>query len=592
MKSYGKHGFDIYRLLAGALTLGIPLFSGGMAQAAPQYTITCDFCHRMPPLDSPTGTRDAATGAVKGNHQGHAGTTAASCVKCHGDAVTAYPTGHRTKAIHVQGNINNSPAVGAYSRTFFNQTSVPPNPLGTCANVNCHFESVTPFWGSSAFLSPDDCSRCHGIAPGTGNHPVNGSKHGSYFGTGTGSCQKCHPDHASEPRPFSHATSAANRGIVVRFTSAPNSGGAYSGNGLNYLPSQNKVAFGNCTNFYCHSNGTSLATGQPASGSVAWGSSILACDGCHGTPPAYANNTPKANSHAIHNFGCGTCHAGTTMDGVTIANKSLHVNGAYNVTPGTGITFTYTYAATGGTCSNISCHGNGSATWGRNVSHDAILGTGDVLVFSNETIDHPAGFTTEMDCTVCHYANLVKQHNGLCALCHGGAAPPANALIGNWNQTCQQGSCHPSIHTAMGANHNGVYTGQSASCNLCHNTTSGDFPGPADRCTNCHSPAKTLSLFIQQYPGACANGPVRIAGGSLINYPDFLSAYAQAADTNLILLQAVNFTSDFVLNRNLRLTLEGGFDCGYTTNAGTTTVLLGNLRVQNGTVNIDQLRFR
>ena len=90
----------------------------------------------------------------------------------------------------------------------------------------------------------------------------------------------------------------------------------------------------------------------------------LTCNGCHGNPPAYANNTPKTNSHANHNFGCGTCHAGTTTDGITIADKSLHVNGAYNVTPGAGATFTYTYAATGGTCSNISCHGNTSATWG------------------------------------------------------------------------------------------------------------------------------------------------------------------------------------------------------------------------------------
>jgi hypothetical protein len=102
-----------------------------------------------------------------------------------------------------------------------------------------------------------------------------------------------------------------------------------------------------------------------------------------------------------------------------------------------------------------------------------------------------------------------------------------------------------------------------------------------------------LALFIQQHPpSGCSNGPVRIAGGAPVNYPDFPSAYAQAADTDLILFQAVSFTGDFVLNRDLRLTLDGGYDCGYTTNDSATTTLLGMLRVQNGTVKLNKLRFR
>ena len=154
-----------------------------------------------------------------------------------------YPAGHRDKSIQVQGNINNYPASGYYSRVFFNQTTVPPTPLGTCANVNCHFESATYSWGSAGFVSPGDCTQCHAVAPASGNHPVAGSKHGNYYGTGTGACRKCHPDHAGETKSFAHATSAANRGIAVRFTIAPNSGGTYSGDGLNFLPSENKTTF-------------------------------------------------------------------------------------------------------------------------------------------------------------------------------------------------------------------------------------------------------------------------------------------------------------------------------------------------------------
>jgi predicted CxxxxCH...CXXCH cytochrome family protein len=34
------------------------------------------------------------------------------------------------------------------------------------------------------------------------------------------------------------------------------------------------------------------------------------------------------------------------------------------VDPGAGVTFSYSYASGGGTCSAISCHFNNNATWG------------------------------------------------------------------------------------------------------------------------------------------------------------------------------------------------------------------------------------
>jgi len=88
------------------------------------------------------------------------------------------------------------------------------------------------------------------------------------------------------------------------------------------------------------------------------------CNACHGNPPAYENGSPKANSHSSHNYGCSSCHAGTTSDGTTIANTTFHMNGVYNLQAGSGASFTYTYASTGGTCSNISCHNGGTAVWG------------------------------------------------------------------------------------------------------------------------------------------------------------------------------------------------------------------------------------
>ena len=184
MKSYLRRGFGSFRVTVGVISLGIALFYSGLAQAAPQYDVTCDFCHRMPPLDSATGTREPATGAFKGNHQTHAGATAASCARCHGNGAVTYPTGHMTKTIQVQGNINSSPATGTYSRVgFFNQTSVPPATLGTCSNVNCHFEAPSDNWGvllASTYkqlgANGTTCGKCHGTPPADGSHPaVSGS---------------------------------------------------------------------------------------------------------------------------------------------------------------------------------------------------------------------------------------------------------------------------------------------------------------------------------------------------------------------------------------------------------------------------------
>ena len=120
-------GTGAIRMLAALISLVVVAFCGGTAQAAPQYSYRCDFCHRMPPLDSATAKKDPSTGAVPGNHQGHASSAVSSCAKCHGDAVTSYATGHRNKVIELRDTLG-------YSRGFINQTSVPPNPLGGCSD--------------------------------------------------------------------------------------------------------------------------------------------------------------------------------------------------------------------------------------------------------------------------------------------------------------------------------------------------------------------------------------------------------------------------------------------------------------------------
>ena len=407
MDSHSSTTGRALRALAAALTLGITLAFAAVAQAAPQYDMTCIVCHQMPPLDSATAKKNPYTGAIPGNHQGHASSQVASCAVCHEAGVLGYNSAHRNKAIELSDGLNYSRKVGG----FLNQTSVPPNPLGTCSTAACHSNgkgslTLTPAWGSPAFSAPGDCSMCHGAAPTTGSHPVSGSKHGAYFGTDTGSCAQCHGDHLAEAKPFAHATSAG-RAIDVRFAG----GGSFAGN--------------SCSTVYCHSNGKGTFS------SPTWGAA-LDCSGCHGTATV---DGPAALSgkHAIHvnnagvlgtNYGCVECHSATVSDNSTIADTSKHTDGSIVVAGAK------TGTVVAGSCATSYCHSDGKGTqkgvtWGQ-------VGTLD------------------------------------CKGCHGSDAAPAFASIAGEPNYVNAGQDQPRANS-----HQNHVTGAD-SCVNCHSTTTTD----------------------------------------------------------------------------------------------------------------------
>ena len=106
-----------------------------------------------------------------------------------------------------------------------------------------------------------------------------------------------------------------------------------------------------------------------------------------------------------------------------------------------------------------------------------------------------------------------------------------------------------------------------------------------------HGTAETRRLAITVTDVACGNQPVRIAGASPVSYADFPGAYAQAAQGAIIQLQNLDFTSDMIFNRDIPVGLQGGYDCGYTGNAGSAGIL-GSMRVSSGTVDVAKLRFK
>ena len=66
------------------------------------------------------------------------------------------------------------------------------------------------------------------------------------------------------------------------------------------------------------------------------------------------------------------------------------------------------------------------------------------------------------------------------------------------------------------------------------------------------------------------------------------TAYNAAVDGDVIRLQEYTFNENLNLNRNISVTLKGGYDCSYTSNPQFGTIN-GMLTISDGTVIVENL---
>ncbi|NTW59154.1 MAG: CxxxxCH/CxxCH domain-containing protein [Nitrospirae bacterium] len=529
-------------------------------------TAPCGSCHGASNTDYPSSH----------THYLHAGALGSgyniACTLCHKDTVGGSGPANYTisdMSRHANGFVDwkfdsNDPRVSQTSvYSVASGMAIPsdgynPRSYGTCSNIYCHSiaqtstggpltgapgEYVTTLpWNNPAGFKT--CGTCHknGSGHNTGlPGPMDSGSHTAHLGyrfntvntwlagsykcaichryesqaAGSyNSCDACHTTTASYER---HADGKVNVTVDAAFGNA-------TYNDTSAAPGTPGNGYFRCSNTYCHSNGTSVATGAiPANNSAVWGSGMLSCGACHGNPPNYANGSPKKNSHSAHSGEtCDSCHVATTADGTTITDKTTHVNKFYDVNPATssGVTFTYTSATTGGSCSNISCHGGGNATWGTALTcQNCHLGIADIDDFTGffsdngttskirgagewDTTGHgrpassgnyPSGnsaanFTVANACQYCHddtiahknaanpfrlrnIADAVWSMNGVCQNCHatGSAGITVDAVLKNGAKKI--GSFH------YGSKHNA-------------GTNGGQF------CWDCHDPHGDGNIFM------------------------------------------------------------------------------------------------
>jgi hypothetical protein len=127
----------------------------------------------------------------------------------------------------------------------------------------------------------------------------------------------------------------------------------------------------------------------------------------------------------------------------------------------------------------LNCH---------SLRHDAVPGSDEVVVFEpGQHDDALIGFPNEpyvvyVNCTICHTTDLNAVHAQQCLVCH---STPYDTL-GSWDNSCQQGGCHVTIHDGVAEAHDpwaDSYGG--GQCGLCH--TSGIGPPNQSKCANCHT---------------------------------------------------------------------------------------------------------
>jgi predicted CxxxxCH...CXXCH cytochrome family protein len=476
--------------IAGLGALAALMFGAVPVQAAGVLNSCTTYCHGMPLRD--TAARKAnlhfnsQSSSFPGNHQTHLkpAPAAGDCSVCH-KPVAPTDFGHQNNIIEMANSLKGYSTATLRARynkgVFFNQTSIPNLTNAACSNVNCHFENVTPVWGSAAYAAPAACGACHGAPPagGTGGTAGSHARHDAYF-PGTANCQKCHPNSTS----FIHATSAGRPIKVQGFLRTPqnvlDAGATYSGTGANYLPSKSAAqVFGTCTNIYCHSSGQNPTNGT-ATGitykSVVWGSASLTCAGCHADE---ATDTTGTGSHKVHtistgaNYDCAKCHLGYTKTTVATAT---HVNGlvelgaaGFTYSQGSGASHP---AANGyGTCSASVCHGSGTVTWGGTLwsttdqcgkCHSSTAAGAISQTVPFYSTSYPTKVTVNTDAKVgAHTNHMTSQALGIsastaCADCHGtvtlnSATHMSGATNFVWsNLATKSGALVPAYNTSTG----------------------------------------------------------------------------------------------------------------------------------------------
>jgi len=395
---------------------------------------------------------------------------------------------------------------------------------GTCTNIYCHSSGLTytgtPTYKSVKWNDPAvNCDSCHNA----GRTTLTTNKHPKHIAGTSGNynfaCKECHFSVLSTDTSIGDKSLHVNRAKNVVWNSINTGGSSYEASGT-----------GQCSNIYCHSQGTSGSAPYPTLNVAQWNGTGFPtdCTGCHkgyvGSSSAidtYAHTSHINNaSYVGWKITCSECHNATVAVGNNpITGIGNHVdklvnikfdnsknlstdNPYYNGVIATGSTGAVkspgAVASTG--CSNVYCHSSG------NIKD----GVGNVQ-FRTVKWNDPA-----MGCNGCHgtsnargYSDFANTGAGLANANshykHADAAASNIGCVACHRDTTLDGS---TVNTTSGLHINraedvvfnsiggktGTYNAdKSCSNTYCHGTLSAKWGAAPMTCDNCHSGNKNLA---------------------------------------------------------------------------------------------------
>ncbi len=199
------------------------------------------------------------------------------------------------------------------------------------------------------------------------------------------------------------------------------------------------------------------------------------------------------------------------------------------------------------------------------------LTDGQIYYFAAKAYDvagNLSGYSNETSTTVSSVSRLTVTIGGT----GGGSVNSSPAGI-----ACSAGNCYSDYGSGTQVtllatpDSNSTFAGWSGACT----NTSGD-------CTVTLSSAANVAASFNAVPFA------RIQGASPAYFSLLESAYNAASSGSVIQATTHYFSEDLLLNKNIAVTIEGGYDSTYATNTGYST-LHGSLTIGSGTLTAENL---
>lgn len=382
-----------------------PMLTGGVAA----NDAFCQSCHN-----------------AKGSHfanNGSTSTAANTCYTCHeahGDGM-----GSNTDVMLIKGSgfTDQTQASSYWNASFTGVCQVCHDPLGGTGGIkyynrsaaenhnpaqrctNCHTHNDTPAFRPGAGTS---CDSCHDYPPNTAAHGVHAPESlvldaaGDVYRDATNgfadvsACAHCHT--GADLYTYAQSDDSTS-GVAGRLNHGAGNRATVLNTSVGYLAGTQ-----NCTTA-CHN----LASGQAA----AWTATALACDACHGNPPANGGGSGSAHAkHVAHpQIDCATCHVSVPTDTTHItvktgANELARVQNAAQALADEANVVVDTWNDTNNSCANAACHNPSNdskiALWGpltpSTSSCSLCHGTAATIV----TGSHSKHLALNTSCTECH----------------------------------------------------------------------------------------------------------------------------------------------------------------------------------------------